>query len=95
MRVLVLLGIVLSAFNLRTAVTSLTPLLDVLLSRGHNAPYSCREGACSACVCKLIEGDVDMVQNNILVDDDIEDGERLACQALPLTDAVTVSFDDL
>src|SRR3546814_5851023 len=25
-----------------------TPLLDVLLSRGHNAPYSCREGACSA-----------------------------------------------
>lgn len=64
-------------------------------SRGHNAPYSCREGACSACVCKLIEGDVDMVQNNILVDDDIEDGERLACQALPLTDAVTVSFDDL
>ena len=44
---------------------------------------------------KLIEGDVDMVQNNILVDDDIEDGERLACQALPLTDAVTVSFDDL
>ena len=72
-----------------------TPLLDVLLSRGHNAPYSCREGACSACVCKLIDGDVEMVQNNILVDDDIEDGERLACQALPLTDAVTVSFDDL
>ncbi|WP_394004845.1 MFS transporter [Luteimonas sp. WGS1318] len=29
-RVLVLLGIVLSAFNLRTAVTSLTPLLDLL-----------------------------------------------------------------
>ncbi|WP_101926589.1 MULTISPECIES: MFS transporter [Luteimonas] len=29
-RVLVLLGIALSAFNLRTAVTSLTPLLDVL-----------------------------------------------------------------
>ena len=42
-----------------------------------------------------IDGDVEMVQNNILVDDDIEDGERLACQALPLTDAVTVSFDDL
>lgn len=72
-----------------------TPLLDVLLSKGHNAPYSCREGACSACVCKLVEGDVDMVQNNILVEDDIADGERLACQALPLTDAVTVSFDDL
>lgn len=45
-----------------------TPLLDVLLSKGHNAPYSCREGACSACVCKLVEGDVDMVQNNILVE---------------------------
>ena len=29
-RALVLLGVVLSAFNLRTAVTSLTPLLDLL-----------------------------------------------------------------
>ena len=72
-----------------------TPLLDVLLSQGYNAPYSCREGACSACVCKLIEGEVDMVRNNILVDEDIEDGERLSCQALPRTDAVTMSFDDL
>ncbi len=36
-----------------------------------------------------------MAQNHILVEDDIADGERLACQALPLTDAVTVSFDDL
>ncbi|MBJ7287537.1 ferredoxin--NADP reductase [Williamsia sp.] len=72
-----------------------TPLLDVLLSQGHNAPYSCREGACSACVCRLVDGDVDMVQNNILVEEDVQDGERLACQALPLTDAVTVSFDAL
>lgn len=72
-----------------------TPLLDVLLSQGHNAPYSCREGACSACVCRLVDGEIDMVQNNILVDEDVQDGERLACQALPLTDAVTVSFDGL
>ncbi|MCX6468721.1 MAG: ferredoxin--NADP reductase [Corynebacteriales bacterium] len=70
-----------------------TPLLDVLLSQGHSAPYSCREGACSACVCRLVEGEVDMVNNNILVEEDVQDGERLACQALPLTDAVTVSFD--
>lgn len=72
-----------------------TPLLDVLLAQGHNAPYSCREGACSACVCKLVEGDVEMAQNHILVEGDVADGERLGCQALPLTDSVTVSFDDL
>ncbi|WP_081622364.1 ferredoxin--NADP reductase [Jongsikchunia kroppenstedtii] len=71
------------------------PLLDVLLSKGYNAPYSCREGACSACVCKLIEGDVDMVENHVLIEDDVTDGERLACQAIPLTDSVIVSFDDL
>ena len=35
-----------------------TPLLDVLLSKGIKAPFSCRKGECSACACVLKSGEV-------------------------------------
>ena len=35
-----------------------TTLLEHLESRGVKAPYSCREGECSACAVRLIEGEV-------------------------------------
>jgi 3-ketosteroid 9alpha-monooxygenase subunit B len=68
-------------------------LLDALLNEDYSPPYSCKEGSCGACVCRLLQGDVAMLANDILVAADIAEGERLACQALPLTDEVTVTFD--
>ena len=70
-----------------------TPLLDVLLSKGYDAPYSCREGACSACACTIRNGEVRMLRNDTLVDADLAIGLTLACQAVPLTDQVTIAFD--
>lgn len=69
-------------------------LLDVLLDRGIDAPYSCREGNCSACGCKLLEGEVSMVDNKVLEQEDLDEGWVLACQALPVSDVVRVSYDD-
>jgi 3-ketosteroid 9alpha-monooxygenase subunit B len=68
------------------------PLLDFLLSKGVGAPYSCREGNCSACACIVLEGEVEMRHNEVLDDDDLADGIRLACQSLPVTDTVKVSY---
>jgi 3-ketosteroid 9alpha-monooxygenase subunit B len=68
-------------------------LLDVLLAKGLDAPYSCRQGDCSACACKLVEGEVTMLQNNVLEREDLDDGWILACQSLPLTDVVKVSYE--
>ncbi|MFG1792866.1 2Fe-2S iron-sulfur cluster-binding protein [Nocardia sp. NPDC049149] len=70
-----------------------TPLLDVLLAGGHDAPYSCREGACSACACTVRSGEVRMLRNDTLVDADLALGLTLACQAVPLTDHVDIAFD--
>ncbi|MDK9498364.1 2Fe-2S iron-sulfur cluster binding domain-containing protein [Streptomyces katrae] len=39
-----------------------TVLLDALLTAGLEAPYSCREGACAACCCRVVEGEVRMVR---------------------------------
>lgn len=70
-----------------------TKLLDLLLERGLDAPYSCREGACSACACRLVSGEVKMLNNDVLEEEDLEDGIRLACQSLPVTDEVEISYE--
>ncbi|MEV6836992.1 ferredoxin--NADP reductase [Streptomyces sp. NPDC051133] len=71
---------------------SRTPLLDVLLAAGVDAPYSCREGACSACTCRVVTGEVKMLRNDVLDDRDTAEGYVLACQAVPLTDRVEITY---
>lgn len=68
-------------------------LLDVLLDAGLDAPYSCREGACSACACVLLEGEVEMDHNEVLDRSDLADGIVLACQSLPVSDRLKVTYD--
>ncbi|MFJ6461611.1 2Fe-2S iron-sulfur cluster-binding protein [Streptomyces sp. NPDC091387] len=70
-----------------------TPLLDVLLAAGLDAPYSCREGNCSACACLLTEGEVAMERNEVLDATDLADGLILACQARPLSDRLKATYD--
>ncbi len=69
-----------------------TKLLEFLESKGVKAPYSCREGECSACAIRLVEGEVKMLNNDVLDDEDLADGIRLGCQSLPVTDTVRVTY---
>ena len=69
-----------------------TPMLDFLEAKGVKAPYSCREGECSACAFRLLEGDVKMVRNDVLEQEDLDDGIRLGCQSLPTTDTVRGTY---
>ncbi|MDV6014184.1 2Fe-2S iron-sulfur cluster-binding protein [Haloechinothrix sp. LS1_15] len=68
-------------------------LLDFLLESGMDAPYSCREGACSACACRVTAGEVKMLNNEVLEPVDLDEGIVLACQSLPVTDSVSVSYE--
>lgn len=68
-------------------------LLDVLLDAGLDAPYSCREGSCSACACVLLEGEVELEHNTVLDKRDLADGLILSCQAIPLSDRLKVTYD--
>jgi 3-ketosteroid 9alpha-monooxygenase subunit B len=69
-----------------------TKLLDHLESKGVKAPYSCREGECSACAIRLLEGEVRMLHNDVLDEDDLGEGIRLGCQSVPVTDTVKVTY---
>lgn len=68
-------------------------LLDLLLDKGIDAPFSCREGHCGACACDLKSGEVTMEVNDVLTPQDLAEGLILACQAHPVTDSVEVNYD--
>ena len=67
-------------------------LLDFLLDQGLKAPFSCRQGACSACACIVADGEVKMLNNEILEQDDLDEGFVLACQSLPISEKVAIRY---
>jgi 3-ketosteroid 9alpha-monooxygenase subunit B len=69
-------------------------LLDVLLAKGLDAPFSCREGHCGACACTLRSGKVTMEVNDVLEQQDLDEGLILACQSHPESDSVEVTYDE-
>jgi 3-ketosteroid 9alpha-monooxygenase subunit B len=71
-----------------------TLLLDLLRGAGLDAPFSCREGRCSACSCKVSAGEVAMTRNDVLEKEDLDEGWVLAYQSLPVSDEVSVTYDD-
>jgi 3-ketosteroid 9alpha-monooxygenase subunit B len=69
-------------------------LLDVLLDKGLDAPFSCREGHCGACAVLKKSGDVEMMVNDVLEQQDLDEGLILGCQARPRSDSVEVTYDE-
>jgi 3-ketosteroid 9alpha-monooxygenase subunit B len=76
----------------RLAWPSNRRLLDVLIDAGLNPPYSCRQGNCGACACRLLSGEVELAHNEVLDDEDFAEGYILACQAMPRSDLVTITY---
>ena len=68
-------------------------VLEAALANGQDAPFSCKAGVCSTCMCKVLEGEVEMISNHALEDYEVERGYRLSCQSYPLTDKLTIDYD--
>ncbi|MFK7890471.1 MAG: 2Fe-2S iron-sulfur cluster-binding protein [Granulosicoccus sp.] len=71
-----------------------TTLLEAMLANALEAPYACRAGVCSTCRCKVVNGQVQMAANHALEDYEVEQGYTLACQAYPMTEDVSVDFEN-
>lgn len=67
-------------------------LVDIMLAKGIDVPYSCQEGECGSCACTILEGKVEMENSEILDPEDIESGYILGCQARPITDHLKIEF---
>ncbi|MEZ5153450.1 2Fe-2S iron-sulfur cluster-binding protein [Rhodococcus zopfii] len=67
-------------------------LVDLMLTKGLDVPYSCQEGECGSCACTVLEGEVEMEHCDILDPEDIESGYILGCQAKPVSDNLKIQF---
>jgi len=68
-------------------------ILDATLRVRPDAPFSCTNGVCGTCRAHLVSGEVRMDRNYALEPDELAAGVVLACQAHPVTDAVTLDYD--
>jgi ring-1,2-phenylacetyl-CoA epoxidase subunit PaaE len=68
-------------------------ILDAVLESGIDAPYSCKNGMCSTCLARVTAGRVEMDVNYSLSEAEVAKGYVLTCQARPVTEQVTVDFD--
>lgn len=69
------------------------PILDELIARKMNPPYSCTSGACSSCMAQTISGEVKMEACYALDDDEVKKGLILTCQAKPVSATLEITYD--
>ncbi|WP_431124091.1 1,2-phenylacetyl-CoA epoxidase subunit PaaE [Variovorax paradoxus] len=69
-------------------------ILDAASAAGLEVPFSCTSGVCGTCRAKLVAGEVRMERNFALDKNEVAAGFVLTCQAHPLTERVTLSFDE-
>lgn len=69
-------------------------LLKAAIDAGLDAPYSCEEGFCGSCTARLLEGQVEMQEDDALTAEEKKKGYVLACQARPTSRTCTIRFLD-
>ncbi len=70
-------------------------VLETVLEQDLDAPYSCQGGICSTCIARIKEGTAKMRKNQILTDEEIEEGLVLTCQAQPTSSVLKIDYDDV
>ena len=67
-------------------------ILQAALQNGIQLPYSCRVGSCSTCAAVCKSGKVVMSANEVLTDDDINQGFILTCTGHVIGEGVEIAF---
>ncbi len=68
-------------------------ILDGAQRARPDLPFACKGGVCGTCRARVTAGEVRMRRNFALEADELDEGYVLTCQAVPLTDTVTVDYD--
>lgn len=85
--------IVLNGRSTRLTLPRTVPVLDAAQKVRGDLPFACKGGVCGTCRARVTDGKITMRRNYALEDDEVAAGFVLTCQALPVSDKVTVDFD--
>ncbi len=69
--------------------TDADSILDFAEANGLNPPYSCRQGICGTCECRILEGEVEYQTTPTAT---VEDGSVLICISKPKTSKVVLDL---
>ena len=61
-------------------------ILDIAEASGIKLPAGCRQGDCSACIAKLISGEIDQSEQKFLRPAELAAGYTVTCVAYPRSD---------
>lgn len=68
-------------------------ILESARWNGISAPSSCETGHCATCMALVVEGEVSMAVNDVLSDEEVDEGWVLTCQSVPLSTLVRVVYE--
>lgn len=68
-------------------------ILEAALNQQISFPHRCQVGACAACLCRTVEGEVSYQLEPMLTEKEQQLGWVFACQASPESDLV-LTFDE-
>ena len=68
-------------------------VLEAAITNNISFPYRCQVGACTACLCRKLEGTVSYDLEPMLTDKEQKQGWVLACQAVAESNLV-LTFDE-
>jgi len=60
---------------------------------GLTVPSSCESGSCATCMARLVEGSVQMINNEALTEEEVADGWILTCQSMPASRSVRIVYE--
>lgn len=71
-----------------------TSVLEAAQRARSDVPFACKGGVCGTCRARVTEGEVRMRRNFALEQPEIDQGFVLTCQSLPVSDTLTVDYDE-
>jgi len=69
-------------------------ILDIAEEAGIRLPSGCKQGECSACVAKLVNGEVDQSEQKFLRSSELEAGYTVTCVAYPLSNCTLLTHQE-
>ena len=91
-------GVLKITYDEMTHTLDLVPgktLLEIALQAKLDVPYSCQGGVGSSCIGKITNGKASMEKNQILTDEEVNEGLVLSCQAQAQSQEVSLDFDEI